>query len=236
MGHHERIWLQQYDGPAIHFYRRYVDDTFCLFNDEKDALEFFQHINDKHPNIRFTMETEINHKLPFLDVLLDNSNPLSLVTSVFRKSTYTGLLTNFLSFASFPYKLGLIRTLVDRTFKINNTWIGFHNNIKELTNILGRNQFPSSLVNRTVKQYLSNFFASPLCTSAETSSNEIRTHYYKLLFVGPFSTNAQHKIKPLTQRYCKNLDIKLVLAPYKIKNFIQCQRCHSQIIAIPCCL
>ena len=108
MGHHERIWLQQYDGPAIYFYRRYVDDTFCLFNNETDALEFFHYVNDKHPNITFTMETEVNHKLPFLDVLVDNSNPPSLVTSVFRKSTYTGLLTNFLSFSPFPYKLGLI--------------------------------------------------------------------------------------------------------------------------------
>ena len=117
MGHHERIGLQQYDGPAIYFYRRYVDDNICLFNNDKDALEFFHYINDKHPNIRFTIETEVNHKLhvPFLEVLLDNSNPPSLVTSVFRKSNDTGLLTNFLSFAPLPYKLGLIRTLVDRT-------------------------------------------------------------------------------------------------------------------------
>jgi len=54
MGHHERIWLQQYDGPAISFYR-----TFCLFNNEKDALEFSHDINEKHPNIRFTMATEV---------------------------------------------------------------------------------------------------------------------------------------------------------------------------------
>ena len=188
ISHHERIWLQQYDGPAIYFYRRYVNDTFCLFNNEKDVLEFFRYINDKHPSIRFTMETEINHKLPFPDVLLDNSNPPSLVTSVFRESTYTGLLTNFFSFTPFPNKLGLIRTLVDRTFKINNTWIGFHNNIKELTNVLGKNQFPSSLVNKTVKHYLSNFFASTSRTFAATSSNVSRTHYYKLPFVGPFST------------------------------------------------
>ena len=204
------MWLQQYDGPAIYFYRRYVDDTFCLFNNEKDALQFFQYINDKHPSIRFTMETEVKHKLPFPDVLLDNSNPPSLVTSVFRKSTYTGLLTNFFSFTPFPYKLGLIRTLVDRTFKINNTWIGFHNNIKELTNVLGKNQFPSSLVNKTVKHYLRNFFASTSRTFEATSSNVSRTHYYKLPFVGPFSTYAQRIIKPLTRRYCKNLDIKLV--------------------------
>ena len=82
--------------------RRYVDDTFCLFNNEKDALEFFQYINDKHPNFRFTMEMGVNHKLPFLDVLLDNSNPPSLVTSVFPKRTYTGLLTNILVLHLFP--------------------------------------------------------------------------------------------------------------------------------------
>ena len=165
------------------------------------------------------METEVNHKLPFLDVLLDNSNPAqSIITSVFRKSTYTGLLTNFLSFSPFSYKLGLIRTLVDRTFKINNTWTGFYNNIKKLNNILEKNQFPSHLVNNIVKQYLSKFFASTSCASTVTSSNETYTHYYKLSFVGPFSSIAQRRIRCLTQRFCNNLDIKLVFAPYKIKN------------------
>ena len=51
-----------------------------------------------------------------------------------------------------------------------------------------------------------------------SSPNEIHRHYYKLPFVGPFMTYAQHSIKRLTQRYCKNLVIKLVFAPYKIKN------------------
>ena len=124
------------------------------------------------------MEMEVIHKLPFQDVLLDNSNPPSLVTSVFPKSTYTGLLTDFLSFAPLRYKLGLIRTLMDRNN--NDTWIGFHNNIKELTNILGKNQFPSSLVNRTVKQYLSNFFAPTSRASVVARSNEIHIRYYKL--------------------------------------------------------
>ena len=52
------------------------------------------------------MEREETHKLPFLDVLLDNSSNQGIITSVFHKKTYTGLLT-------ISYKLGLIRTLVD---------------------------------------------------------------------------------------------------------------------------
>ena len=115
----------------------------------KGCFGIFQYINDKHPpNIRFTMETEVIHKLPFLDVLLDNSNPPSLVTSVFRKSTYTGLLTNFFSFTPFPYKLGLIRTLVDRTFKINNTWIAFTTTSRNLPTFWERISFHPVLLTK----------------------------------------------------------------------------------------
>ena len=86
---------------------------------EDDALMFFDYINARHPSIRFTMEREIDKKLPFSDILLDNSHP-SIVTSVYRKKTFTGLLTNYFSFAPLNYKLGLVRTLVDRVYKINN--------------------------------------------------------------------------------------------------------------------
>ena len=43
---------------GIEFYRRYVDDTFALFNTEEDALSFYSYINIQHPNIKFTMERE----------------------------------------------------------------------------------------------------------------------------------------------------------------------------------
>ena len=84
MGYHERIWLENYKDSSILFYRRYVDDTFCLFDTEHDAILFFDYINDRHPNIRFTMEKEMDKKIPFLDVLIDNSQPQSLITRVYR--------------------------------------------------------------------------------------------------------------------------------------------------------
>ena len=59
MGHHERIWLENCKASSILFYQRYVDDTFCPFDTEHDATLFFDYINDRHPNIRFTMEKEM---------------------------------------------------------------------------------------------------------------------------------------------------------------------------------
>ena len=92
-----------------------------MFHSEHDALIFFDYINSRHPNIRFTMEKELNRKLPFLDVLIDNSDTNSFLTMVYRKKTFTGLLTNYFSFTSYSYKvgIGLIRTLVDRAYTIN---------------------------------------------------------------------------------------------------------------------
>ena len=39
------------------------------------------------------MEKKAQHKLPFLDVLIDNNDPNSFLTRVYRKKTFTGLLT-----------------------------------------------------------------------------------------------------------------------------------------------
>ena len=47
-------------------------------------MQFFNYLNTKHPNIRFTFEKENNGKLPFLDVLIDNSKD-KLITSIFHK-------------------------------------------------------------------------------------------------------------------------------------------------------
>ena len=83
------------------------------------ATTFFDYINSRHPNIRFIMEKQVNHKLPFLNVLIDNNDPNSSLTNVYRKKTLTGLLTNYFSFTSYSHKVGLIKTLFDRAYKIN---------------------------------------------------------------------------------------------------------------------
>ena len=139
LGHYENIWLNNYQGPSVHFYRRYVDDTFCLFNTEHDALLFFEFINSQHPNVKLTVEKETNEVLAFLDVCINNNDPCSLLTSVHRKKTYSGLLTNFFSFTSYSYKIGLIRTLLDRAYKINTTLAKLNDDVKKLFHIFKRN-------------------------------------------------------------------------------------------------
>jgi len=69
-------------------WKRYVDDTFTILG--KDYVDgFLQHLNGQQPTIRFTMETENDNTIPFLDTSVSrNSNGL-LTTTVYRKPTHT---------------------------------------------------------------------------------------------------------------------------------------------------
>ena len=75
-------------------YRRYVDDTFCLFRSRSYVEKFLDHINSYHPNIKFTVKLEMDDTLPFLDVSVTHDQN-SFLTSLYRKKTFTGLYTDF---------------------------------------------------------------------------------------------------------------------------------------------
>ena len=71
------------------YYKRYVDDIFVLFNKPEHAQFFLEYMNKKHKNMKFSIETEMNGSLSFLDVKIFREND-TFVTSVFRKETLVG--------------------------------------------------------------------------------------------------------------------------------------------------
>ena len=94
MGYYEIKRLQEFGKGKVSIYKRYVDDIFCMFRNEKDAENFFEFLNCRHENIKLTIEKESNKFLSFLDILIKNEgNRFS--TSVYRKKTSIGLFTQF---------------------------------------------------------------------------------------------------------------------------------------------
>ena len=102
MGFHEKGWIRNYNYGGLLYYKRYVDDILAGFETKDHVVSFYNYISRKRSNIKFTMEIEKIGKLPFSDILVcDKPN---LVTSVFRKSRYIGLLTIVFSFTPSKYK------------------------------------------------------------------------------------------------------------------------------------
>ena len=133
---HEQIWLNECpDEFKPVYYRRYVDDRFVLFHSPDRLEKFRNYLNSKHRNIRFTCEKKDSNSMPFLDVLITRtSNGFKI--SVYHKLTFSGVYSNFNSFISEEYKVGLIFTLLLGTFSIVSDSSRFYSEVCHLKEIL----------------------------------------------------------------------------------------------------
>ena len=61
MGFYKSKWVNEYNLNKPKFYLRYVDDILTAFENKQDSLNFFNFLNNRHPNIKFTIEKQINH-------------------------------------------------------------------------------------------------------------------------------------------------------------------------------
>ena len=89
MGFHESKWLNEYNLNKPKFYLRYVDDILVAFDNEQDSLHFLIFLNNRQPNVKFTIEKQINHSIAFLDVFISNINNQNFKIQTYHKWTYT---------------------------------------------------------------------------------------------------------------------------------------------------
>ena len=86
MGYYEQKWLESDHGRLVKFYRRYVVDIFCLFENEHQAQTFLNFLNIPTPKFKF------HHRKRAYET-----------TPIFGCSQFTGLLQNCNSFVPFTY-------------------------------------------------------------------------------------------------------------------------------------
>ena len=179
--HHEKIWLDECPlsfKPLL--YKRFVDDTFLLFENEDQIPKFLSYLNSRHKNIKFTVEHEKDNSLPFLDTLVvRDGNHIS--TSVFRKATFTGLGTNFLSFIPEQFKINSIKTLLFRGFKVCSNWHLFHIEIEFLKTFFLNNGYPPHIFYKTLKTFLNKVHTKTPPPKEKPTIRYISLPYYGIL-------------------------------------------------------
>ena len=196
---HKSKLLNEYNLSKPKFYLRYVDGILAAFDNEQDSLNFLIFLNNRHPNIKFTIEKQINHSIAFLDVFISGINNQNLTLQTYHKSTYTGLLLNFKSFTPFSYKISLIKCLIDRSFKIYNNWNFFHNDIENSKSNLIKNAYQPFLIDKVIKKYFDYKFSSNQILLKDKSD----VHYFKLTYIGNLSHHIKNKLLKLCKEFCK---------------------------------
>ena len=212
LGHLEKNWVQSAGVNAPCLYCRYVDDIFCVFDAARqNPDDFLTFLNEQHDNLTFTCETG-PRTLPFLDVKVDVDDGLP-VFSVFRKTSYTGLILNFSAFCPLAWKISLIKCLVKRAISICSNWSLFDKEINNIRKIFARNNYPAALVEKIIKSTLTKFVApnSP-------APMEERTSYTLCLpYFGKMSDIFKKRLSRVCSRY--QLEARVVFLPFKVSQY-----------------
>ena len=110
-----------------------------------------------------------------IDILIKN-NGENFSTTIFCKTTTIGLFTNYLSFTPLSYKIGLVKTLIHRTFKICRNCFLFHDEVNNSKKYLEKNSYPMSFIDREINTHLEKQFNIEPPNLFDT----IKFNYYKL--------------------------------------------------------
>ena len=100
-----RIWL------------RFVDDVLSVIQANQKAT-FLEHLNAQNKSIQFTMEEELDHSLPFMDVNFTREADGHLAWQVHQKSTHTNRYVQFDSHHPAAVKAGIIQCLTQRALTV----------------------------------------------------------------------------------------------------------------------
>ena len=137
----------------------------------------------------------------------------SFQTSIYRKSTFTGLGLNFHSFTPFIYKLNSIKTLIYRTYHLSSTYLNFHSDLVFLRNFFLANGFPLTIFERCVNSFLDSIYNRKI----KQSTVEKKKLYFSLPYMGYISDKIKCEIHELVNKRFSHLD----LYPVFRNNFFQ---------------
>ena len=158
------LYMESFEQQAIttsaykpRIWKRYVDDTFTIL-DRRNVDSFLQHLNNMQPPIRFTMETENDYKLAFLDTAVSREPDGRLTTSVYRKPTHTD---QYDSHHPQSVKHGIVKCLYEHAKRLLTKRSVISKEKKHLSSVLVSNGYPLSFLQKITKTRKPSISAEP---------------------------------------------------------------------------
>ena len=114
-------------------------------------------------------------------------------TSVHRKSTFSGIYTNYRSFIATGYKRSLITTLLYRSFTIISDYHKLQEEIVKLKSVLRQNGYTTRFLDKVISKFLDKRFKK-LVTITTVSKKALRL---VLPYLGTQSLRLKKKLNKL---------------------------------------
>ena len=146
------LYMESFEEQAIitssyepRIWKHYVDDTFTIL-DRENVDDFLQ-----QSSIRFTMATEKDNKLAFLDTAVLRESDGHLTTSVYRKPTHTEQYLAYDSHHPQSVKRGIVKCLYERAKRLVTKPSVIFEEKKHLLSVLVSNGYPFSFLQKLNK-------------------------------------------------------------------------------------
>jgi hypothetical protein len=201
-------------------WHRYVDDTFVLIEPSTNITDALHILNNFHPSIKFTYEVETDQSLPFLDVKVTRSSERqTFETTVYRKPTFTGLMTKWNSFVPMSYKKAGLDSMIRRALSIRSTYQSLAVEFDEIRRIGRANNYPSSFIDIHIGIGLSKYLTTKAKTSSPTTPTTTtielkKKHMYvEIPYVGQTTNSVRSKFTHLSSKLRLDLDIRYFTKP-----------------------
>lgn len=215
---------------------KYVDDIFAIIprNSVDDTLSL---LNAFHPRLKFTVETEVEGKIPYLDIMVSRGQNNKLDTDWYRKSVSSSRILNFHSHHPTSQKTNTALNFISRVFDLSSQ--KFHNSNKlVIKNILSYNNYPKKTINELIAKYYNRKRNNSNKDVLGETENRNSTHqcYRALTYVKGISEKINHVVKAckpevqLAYKTTKNL--KNVFT--RLKDKVPLNKQTNVVYKIPC--
>ena len=163
------------------FWVRYVDDIFIIYQHSEDKLrEFLEFVNSILPSIKFTVEYEIDGKIPFLDVLVTHDKyENSFSFSVYRKQTNKEGYIHYFSDHSVSIKRNVLSNMFFRAFRICDPKY-LDSELDHIRNSFSRLGYPHHFIEQSLSIARKRFY-NPSPPKVFNMNNNITLPYTKKL-------------------------------------------------------
>ena len=161
-------------------------------------------MNQQHKCLKFTFEAENDNSFSFLDIKITRHNQ-QFRTSVYKKPTFSGVLTHYESYLDQTYKKSLIDTLLFHCFSICSDYTLLK--VENLREIFKKNSYPSKIIEQSIKPFLKRLHRLKK-VFVTVPKKEL---FIVLPYLGTMSTNLKQKLRTSFKNSLPQCKIKIIL-------------------------
>ncbi|XP_043233381.1 uncharacterized protein LOC122387335 [Amphibalanus amphitrite] len=131
-------------------YMRYIDDVLGVWTHGSANLqEYFRHINDAHPSIKFTIEsTDKTPSIPFLDTSITVEPTGKYTTELYIKPTSAGIILHADSAHPWKTKRAVLHSQIRRAINISSDNSARERSIEKIKDLFLNNGYNMRTISR----------------------------------------------------------------------------------------